>query len=111
MAKNDAILSLYESVSVMTDQMLQAAQKGDWDQLVVLETRCSEHVEALMRHEPPNLPSGEGRAAKVRFIQKILDADQQIRDLVQPWMVQLGAMINSSGTQRKLVQAYGAPAR
>ena len=110
MPNNDAILSLYKTVSQINEQMLYAAQIGDWDQLVVLESRCSAHVGELMQQEPLGLPSAVGRAAKVRFIQKILDADRQIRDLVQPWMVQLGAIINSNGTQRKLVQAYGSPA-
>jgi flagellar protein FliT len=110
MPNNDAILSLYKTVAQITEQMLYAAQIGDWDQLVVLESRCSAHVGELMQQEPLGLPSAVGRAAKVRFIQKILDADRQIRDLVHPWMVQLGAIINSNGTQRKLVQAYGSPA-
>jgi len=95
MPNNDVVLSLYKTVAQITEQMLHAAQIGDWDQLVVLESRCSAHVGELMQQEPLGLPSAVGRAAEVRFIQKILDADRQIRDLVQPWMVHLGAMIKT----------------
>ena len=41
------VIALYETVAVITDQMLTAARSGDWDQLAVLETQCASHVAVL----------------------------------------------------------------
>jgi len=102
------VISLYETVAIITDQMLTAARKGDWDQLVALETRCAGHVETLRQGEPPVPLTGESRVRKVRIIQKILADDREIRNLTEPWMAQLSNLLNSTGTERKLSQAYGS---
>ena len=35
------LISIYENVAVLTDQMLDAAQRGNWDLLVKLEASCT----------------------------------------------------------------------
>ncbi|MNR66244.1 Flagellar protein FliT [compost metagenome] len=50
---------------------------------------------------------GAERERKVELIRQMLTADRQIRDLAMPWMAQLSALINSTGTERRLVNAYG----
>jgi len=106
---NQEILALYETVADITDQMLAAARTGNWEELAVLETRCSSQVEILRQKDLPRQPlTPLAREKKTRIIKKILEDDRQIRDLTEPWMAQLSAMINSAGTERKLSQAYGA---
>ncbi|MDP9109229.1 MAG: flagellar protein FliT [Pseudomonadota bacterium] len=101
------VMSLYETMAVITDQMVTAAKQRDWEQLVVLESRVADHVEVLKQGEPPVALTGETRLRKVRIIQEILAHDRQIRDITEPWMAELAVLINSSGTERKLSQAYG----
>lgn len=108
MMNSHEVISLYETVAVITDQMLVAARQGDWDRLVELESRCASHVETLRQGEPPVPLTGDSRVRKVRIIQKILADDREIRNLTEPWMAQLSRLINSTGTERKLSQAYGA---
>ena len=107
MLNNQEVISLYETVAEITDQMLLAAKCGDWDRLAVLENRCADHVDVLKAETQPEALSPEVRDTKIRIIKKILDDDRQIRDLVQPWMAQLSRLMHSSGTERKLSQAYG----
>jgi flagellar protein FliT len=103
------ILSIYETVADITDQMLAAARTGDWEQLAALESRCSSQVEILKQNDGPRQPlSPTAREQKTRIIKKILEDDRQIRDITEPWMAQLSAMMNSVGTERKLYKAYGA---
>lgn len=106
--KSEEILSLYASVADITDQMLSAARAGDWDRVTALETHCARHVATLKSDESPAALSGAARERKVAMIQKILADDRQIRDIAQPWMVQLSALMNSAGTEQKLSQAYRA---
>jgi flagellar protein FliT len=106
---NQEILSIYETVADITDQMLAAARTGDWEQLAVLESRCSNQVEVLKRNDQPREPlTPAAREQKIRIIKKILEDDRQIRNITEPWMARLSALMNSTGTERKLVQAYGA---
>jgi|SRR6478672_13302498 len=102
------IISLYENVADITDQMLAAARSSDWERLAALESRCSSQVDLLRNAEPLAPLTGAVRERKVRIIRKILEDDRQIRSLTEPWMAQLAAMINSTGAERKLSKAYGA---
>lgn len=102
------VISLYENVATVTDQMLAAARNGDWDELVVLEARCSGYVAVLKTGEPPVPLVDAVRERKVEIIRKILADDREIRNITQPWMAKLSLMINSTGTERKLNNAYGA---
>ena len=102
------VIALYETVAVITDQMLTAAKQGDWDQLAVLESRCAGHVAILKEREPPAPLTGEIRVRKVQIIKQILAHDRQIRDIAEPWMAHLAQLINSTGAERKLSHAYGA---
>ena len=102
------ILSVYEAMVALTEQMVQAAAAGDWDALVLLEQRCAAHVVRLKDALPPvDLDMGN-RARKVEAIRKLLDDDRKIRDLTMPWMSRLSALINSTGTERRLASAYGS---
>ena len=102
------ILALYESVADITDQMVAAARTGDWEQLTALESRCSTQVAIIKQKDAPLQPlSPLAREKKTKIIQKILEDDRQIRDITQPWMTQLSALMNSAGTERKLSRAYG----
>ena len=107
MMNSDQVISLYETVSEITGQMLQAAQSRDWENLAVLESHCASHIQCLKDSEPVAPLSGATRARKVAIIHQILAHDREIRDLVSPWMAELACLINSTGASRKLSAAYG----
>lgn len=108
MMNSDEVISVYETVSAITGQMLQAAQSRDWENLAALESDCASHIQCLKDAEPAAPLSGPIRARKVAIIHQILAHDRQIRDLVAPWMADLASLINSTGASRKLSAAYGA---
>jgi flagellar protein FliT len=101
------ILSTYEAVSALTGKMLAAAQVRDWENLARLESDCASHVRRLRDVEADAPLSGETRERKVAIIHQILAHDRAIRDLTEPWMAQLSALMNNAGTERKLAVAYG----
>lgn len=57
--------------------------------------------------ETPVALTGAERERKVEIIKKILADDREIRNITEPWMNKLSMLINSTGTERKLNQAYG----
>ncbi|CAN7164097.1 flagellar protein FliT [Pseudoduganella sp. LjRoot289] len=107
MMTNQEVLNVYADMAELTEQMLGHASRGEWDEMVELEQRCAMHVRTLQGQEDPQPMQGEQRERKVELIRKMLTADRQIRDLTMPWMAQLSALINSTGTERRLVNAYG----
>jgi flagellar protein FliT len=102
------VLSVYAAMADLTEQMVQAAQRSDWDALVLLEQRCAAHVQTLRAQEPQQPMSGADRERKIELIRQMLNADRQIRDLTMPWMAQLSKLINATGTERRIVNAYGS---
>jgi flagellar protein FliT len=108
MMENQDILEVYENVATITTQMLAAARTGDWEQLALLESRCSSQVATLKQVDTSITLTGPHRDKKVEIIRKILADDQEIRAITEPWMKQLAAMMQSTGTERKLSQAYGS---
>jgi flagellar protein FliT len=102
------ILSIYENVAVITDQMVAAARSGNWEQLIALESRCANQVNILKSEEPHIKLTGITRDRKVEIIKKILEDDREIRSITEPWMAQLSKMISSTSVERKLINAYGA---
>ncbi|MGV3741039.1 MAG: flagellar protein FliT [Burkholderiaceae bacterium] len=105
---NQDILEVYENVATITTQMLAAARTGDWEQLAELESRCSSQVATLKQVDASITLTGSNRDKKVEIIRKILADDQEIRAITEPWMKQLSALMQSTGTERKLSQAYGS---
>lgn len=102
------VITIYESVAEISDQMLAAARNAEWERLAELEAQCSSHIDSLREGEAPIRLTGEVRERKVKIIQKILADDREIRNITEPWMANLSKLINSNQTERKLVQAYGA---
>lgn len=100
------IVDVYETMAVITDQMLRAANDSDWDRLAQLEQQCALHVRQLKDNEPQPLAGAE-RVKKVEAIRRMLADDRQIRDLTTPWMARLSALISNSATERRVARAYG----
>ena len=78
------VISLYETISDITGQMLAAARTGDWQRLTELESRCTGHVDTLKREEPHMALPNIERERKVRIIKKILENDREIRTITEP---------------------------
>jgi flagellar protein FliT len=104
------VVSLYETISGITEQMVLAAREANWVQLASLEKLCAQHVESIKigDREPAQ---GATRERKIRIIQKILADDREIRNYTEPWMQRLSMQISNNTTQRKLAKAYGAGTR
>jgi flagellar protein FliT len=107
MMNGQEVVSLYEAMVGITDQMLTAATASDWDRLATLELQCAACVRQLKANGDTQPLAAQERSRKVDAIRKMLAADRQIRDLTQPWMAKLSAMINNKGTERRVARAYG----
>ena len=106
MTSND-MLTIYATLSDLTNTMLNAAQQGEWDHLAELEQNCRGHVGHLMQATQVQLNENEQRT-KVAIIRAILQNDAKIRALAEPHMHDLQQRLSMARTGRHSVEAYGA---
>jgi flagellar protein FliT len=107
MMSHQSVLSLYESVTEITNQMLLAARKQDWDKLSELEAFCANYVEQIKDYDELEPLTGEAYSRKLSSIKQILANDREIRNLMAPWMVKLNTMLNSSSKKSKYLHSSG----
>ncbi|MDC8757444.1 flagellar protein FliT [Janthinobacterium fluminis] len=82
------VLSMYENIAGMTNQMVKAARASDWDSLSQLEKQCASEARGATAGAVPAL-SGTPRMRKIDLLKQILANDREIRAVTEPWMTQL----------------------
>src|SRR3989344_2491928 len=96
------LLSYYEAIENASLGMLEAARTGDWDRVVKLEGACAVLI-ARLKHASADHPMGPTeQALKSRIMQRILVNDAEIRNLAEPWINELGSMMNGGTDPDKI---------
>jgi flagellar protein FliT len=90
---NPQLLNYYEAIEQASQDMLAAARVGNWDHVVKLEGACALLISQL-KHAAARqaLPSGVAQL-KSRIMQRILVNDAEIRQLAEPWLEDLDALL------------------
>jgi flagellar protein FliT len=111
LVRQQRIVSFYEEMALVSDQMLADARLENWDAVVQGERRCAEIIECLktLGDLAPVVPSL--RQQKAEFARQVLANDAAIRDLAQPRLRQLELKLNNPGNARRLANAYNATSR
>ncbi len=85
-----------------TGKILVAAKNGEWDLLISLGKECKHLTDLLKEKKPePNL-SDELLQEKIEIIHQILEDDDQIRAITEPWMIRLQEILCANGYNRNL---------
>jgi flagellar protein FliT len=100
-------IDVYDAIEALSNQMLDAAKKEEWDKLSELESICAQHVQQLKYYQNVLPLSKDMQAQKKSSIQRILAVDSQIRDIVSPQMASLSALIKSTRNGKNLSNTYG----
>lgn len=101
------VIANYETLSTLTAQMREAAERGEWDQLIDLEQQCRTQVEILKREDATASLDEATRQRKAHLIKNILEHDADIRSRTVAWMGQLQRAMQSNRQEQRLNQAYG----
>ena len=98
----------YEKAVELTRSMLEAAQKSEWDRLVVLERERATLIDQLRNvdREPPR--DERERDRKRTLLREIMEFDAQIEILTQDWMRELREVLGSINAEQRLSRTYGA---
>jgi len=90
---NSLLMNYYEAIEKASQDMLEAAREGNWDQVVKLEGACALLIAQLKNTAADKpLPADEAEL-KSRLMQRILLNDAEIRHLAEPWLEDLDHMM------------------
>ena len=90
---NTSLLNYYQAIEKASQDMLEAARTGNWDQVLKLEGACALLISQL-KHSAAAKPLGVDEAQlKSRIMQRILVNDAEIRQLAEPWLDDLDALL------------------
>ncbi len=107
----DKQLSMYESMHAISQKMVVAAEKMDWDLLVSLEKEVASLRNDLMSEDKrsfqKNDSSEESRGKKIFLINTILSDDKTIRSYTTPWMDGVKVFLSGNTKKRSVHQMYG----
>ncbi len=90
------LLNYYEAIERASADMLEAARRGHWDQVVKLEGACAVLISQLKSTAARQPLAPEEAQLKSRIMQRILVNDAEIRTLAEPWLDDLDQMLSGS---------------
>ena len=90
---NTSLLNYYQAIEKASQDMLEAARLGNWDQVLKLEGACVLLISQL-KNSAVEEPLGRDEAQfKSRIMQRILVNDAEIRELAEPWLDDLDRLL------------------
>lgn len=109
MLDHQQTLAVYQDVLEISEQMLEAALRGDADSLYSLQQQCAQHVEYLRLEGAATGTNNEEREHKILLLQQILANDKAIRDIANPWLKELSKLLHTTDNQLKINRHYQTP--
>ncbi|MEQ1813340.1 MAG: flagellar protein FliT [Candidatus Nitrotoga sp.] len=102
------IITCYESLSVLTERMCEAAAHGEWDKLINIEQQRGRQVATMRLAEASAMLDEPTRQRKKQLIEKILADDTRIHRHTEKWLKQLQCIMQSNRQEQRLQQTYGS---
>ncbi len=88
------LLNYYEAIERVSQDMLEAARVGNWDQVVKLEGACVVLISEIKHAAAHPLLAPDAAQLKSRIMQRILINDAEIRLLAEPWLEQFDQVLS-----------------
>jgi flagellar protein FliT len=94
-AMDTILIDYYEAIERASNEMLQAARSGDWNEVVRIEGACAVLISKLRSASEGTTLNADQVKRKSRIMQRILINDAEIRHLVEPWLEEVDNMLGS----------------
>jgi flagellar protein FliT len=90
---NTPLLNYYQAIEQASQDMLEAARQGNWDQVLKLEGACAVLISQLKHTAATQALGTEEAQFKSRIMQRILVNDAEVRQLAEPWLEDLDQLL------------------
>jgi flagellar protein FliT len=88
-----SLLHYYQAIEKASQDMLEAARTGNWDQVLKLEGACAVLISQLKQTAAQRALDSDEAQFKSRIMQRILVNDAEIRQLAEPWLDDLDDLL------------------
>lgn len=87
------LIAHYEAIAEASRVMLDAARRGDWDQVGRQEQHCRRLIERLSAAKDDQPFRDMDHDRRLELLRAILSDDAEIRDRSEPWMRSIETML------------------
>jgi flagellar protein FliT len=106
-SESAGMFACYEAIAGLSEDMVDAAERADWEEVSRLERECAAHMERLGHARRPAL-SAEDVRRKRDLMMRILANDARVRALVCPRQDELIRLASGERRAIGVRQAYAA---
>ncbi|MCT8344918.1 MULTISPECIES: flagella biosynthesis regulatory protein FliT [Photorhabdus] len=101
------LLSAYQRILSLSEQMLNLAKNEKWDELVDMEITYLKAVEVISHSSISSTVSLSLQQKMTNILQIILDNENEIKKLLQQRLDELSKLIKQASQQQLLNDSYG----
>lgn len=91
-SERGSMIEHYEAIAGASRRMLKAARAGQWDSVALEEDNCRALITGLKRASAAGT-SPARRGERLALLRSMLSDDAEVRDLSEPWLKQLEALL------------------
>lgn len=93
-----SLLSYYQAIEQASQDMVESARAGNWDQVLKLEGACALLISQLKHQAAATQLKSDEAQLKSRIMQRILVNDAEVRQLAEPWLDDLDKLLDGRPT-------------
>lgn len=101
------LITIYQQLLDLSQQMLRFAAEGEWDDLIKKEVDYVSAVQRLARSTEAASPSVQAQEQLRPVLRHILDNEGEVKRLLQARMNELSTLVNQNTRQKSVLSAYG----
>lgn len=100
-------INRWQRIALLSQSLLDLAQRGEWDLLLEQEVTYLQAIEMVMDTQTTPGMTRSIQDMIAGYIKQTLDNEQQLKDLLRIRLDELSGLIGQSSRQQSLNNAYG----
>lgn len=97
----------WQRIALLSQSLLELAQRGEWDLLLDQEVVYLQSIEAVMGSETPQGLTKSVQNLVAEYLKQTLVNEEQLKVLLQQRLDELSTLIGQSSRQQSLNHTYG----
>jgi len=102
------LITIYQQLLDLSQQMLRLAAEGEWDDLIKKEVDYVSAVQRLARSTEAASPSVQAQEQLRPVLRRILDNESEVKRLLQARMDELASLVGQNSRQKSVMSAYAS---
>lgn len=107
MSPNVELINRWQQVVLLSQSLLELAQRGEWDLLLEQEVTYLQCIEAVMKTQTPQGLQKSVQDLLAGYVKQVLDNEVLLKQLLQERLNELSSLIGQSTRQQTLNNTYG----